>query len=43
MGEYFKNKYYDLIEYENVKKIENAYTSNAANIKSQVIKELVLL
>lgn len=34
-----KNKYYDLIEYENVQKIENAYTSNP-NIKLQVIKEI---
>ena len=34
-----KNKYYDLITYENVKKIENAYTSNP-NIKIQVIKEI---
>ena len=34
-----KNKYYDLIEYENVQKIENAYTSNP-KIKEQVIKEI---
>ena len=39
MGKYFENKYYDLIEYENVQKIENAYTSNPA-IKEQVIKEI---
>ena len=33
------NKYYDLIGHENVKKIENAYTSNP-KIKEQVIKEI---
>ena len=35
----YKKQYYDLIEYENVQKIENAYTSNPA-IKIQVIKEI---
>ena len=34
-----KNKYYELITYENIQKIENAYTSNP-NIKIQVIKEI---
>ena len=34
-----KNKFYNLITYENVKKIENAYTNNP-NIKIQVIKEI---
>ena len=33
------NIYYDLIGYENVQKIENAYTSNP-KIKEQVIKEI---